>query len=390
MPDMELTLQPNVLRWARERNGLGVPDLAEKLGVKPEIVAGWEQTGVIKFNKVGKLAHVTHTPEGFLYLPEPPEERLPIPDFRTVDDRPPRRPSPDLLETVQAMQRRQNWMRDFLQEEGEEALPFVGSANLNIPPEQVAVAMRRELGLTGGWAAIVPTWSEALAHLRQKADDAGILTVVNGVVGNNTHRKLNPGEFRGFALTDPWAPLVFINGADFKAAQMFTLAHELAHIWLGESGVSNFTPEFQPFSNEIELFCNQTAAEFLVPATEIIAYWQVAVKRREPMNELARYFKVSAIVAARRVLDLQLISKKAFLDFYQSYKEDERRKKDKGKDSSGNFWNTQNVRIGPRFGHAILRAVKEGKLLYQEAYRLTGLNGPTFDEFTKKLGYPIT
>src|SRR5438105_2938712 len=124
---MNLTLKPNVLRWARERAGLDAEALAKKVGgsVTADRVKEWEHTGQLTFTQTKKLAHVTHTQEGFLYLDEPPEDKLPIPDFPTVGDKLVRRPSPDLLDTVYMMQRRQAWMRDFLIEEGEPPLPFV-------------------------------------------------------------------------------------------------------------------------------------------------------------------------------------------------------------------------------------------------------------------------
>src|SRR6266567_4000267 len=372
---MNLTLQPKVLRWARDRARLDEPALAKKVGVGVERVKEWERTGQLTLTQAKKLAHVTHTPEGHLYLQQPPDDKLPIPDFRTVGNQPVRRPSPDLLETVFIMQRRQAWMRDFLIEEGEDQLPFVGSATVNGSPENVAANIRQALGVALGWADEETTWTEALMHLRQRIEGVGILIAINGVVGNNVHRKLDPDEFQGFALCDSYAPLVFVNGADFKAAQMFTLAHELAHLWVGQEGVSSLEG-LQPSPSAVEQFCNAVAAEFLVPGSDLKQYWPAAQQADEPYQYLAGRFKVSALVAARRALDLGLASRKQFFDFYERYQEDERRSQ-KRASTGGDFWKTQNVRIGQRFGAAVVRAAKEGRLLYREAYQLTGLHGGT-------------
>ena len=382
---MNVTLEPQLLRWARNRAGLDKSALAKKLGVKPERVAEWESNGELPYKKAELLAQKTYTPFGHLFLTTPPEDKLPIPDFRTLRDAPVQRPSPDLLETVYQMQRRQAWMRDFLVEEGEPALAFIGSATVGQAPEGIAQAMRQEFGFADGWAAQERTWTEALMHLRQKIEAAGILIIFNGVVGNNNRRKLQPNEFRGFALCDSRAPLIFINGADFKAAQMFTLAHELAHLWIGKDGVSNFDA-LQPLPNEVEKWCNAVAAEFLVSARELRAVWPQAQRAAEPYQYLAGRFKVSVLVAARRVLDLALTSRAEFSDFFHAYQDDERRRQ-KLKPSGGNFWATQNVRIGQSFGAAVVRSAREGKLLYREAYRLTGLSGGTFDRFAEKLGF---
>ena len=386
---MNLSLKPRVLRWARERAGLERTALAKKVIGKPEAsrVKQWEQTGRLTFAQARKLAHATHTPEGFLYLDEPPEDRLPIPDFRTVGDEAVRRPSPDLLDTVYMMQRRQAWMRDFLIEEAEPSLGFVGSSTLESKPQQVAADIREKLGVAGGWASDENTWTDALMHLRQKIEATGILIVINGVVGNNNYRKLDPDEFCGFVLSDEHAPLVFINGADFKAAQMFTIAHEVAHLWINREGVSNFEA-MQPPPVRVETWCNEVAAEFLVPATELSQIWTQAKRSDEPYQFLAARFKVSTIVAARRALDLGFIGKRQFFDFYDGYQKDERRKQAK-KSKGGDFWNTQNVRVGQRFGTAVVRAAREGRLLYREAYQLTGLSGSTFDRFAENLGFRV-
>jgi Zn-dependent peptidase ImmA (M78 family) len=386
---MNVSLTPKVLRWARERAGLDQRTLAKKVTGKPtaDRVDHWEQTGMLTFAQVRKLAHATHTPEGFLYLKEPPDDRLPIPDFRTVGDGSVKRPSPDLLDTAYMMRRRQTWMHDFLVEEDQPRLGFVGSATLNSNPQKVASEMRRTLGVGGGWAN-ESTRIDALMRLRHRIEAAGILIVINGVVGNNNHRKLDPNEFRRFVLSDVYAPLVFINGADFKAAQMFTITHEVAHLWINREGVSNFEA-MQPPPIRVEQWCSQVAAEFLVPASELSEAWEHVRHSAEPYQDLAARFKVSTIVAARRVLDLGLISKKQFFKFYDDYQKDERRRKEAKKKKGGDFWNTQSVRVGQRFGTAVARAAREGRLLYREAYQLTGLSGKTFDRFAENLGFRI-
>ena len=233
----QITLQPELLRWARERVGLTQDDLAKKIPVKPDRVRAWEQTGKISIAQIDKLAAKTYTPLGYLYLPEPPDESLPIRDFRTRSGDAPTRPSPDLLETVYQMQRRQNWMRDDLIEGGADPLNFVGAYSLTDSHTEVAAAMRACAGASRWMGEDISTWSDALRFLRNRLDEIGVLVVFNGAVGNNNHRKLDPTEFQGFALVDEYAPLVFVNSADYIASQMFTLAHEVAHLFVGEDGV---------------------------------------------------------------------------------------------------------------------------------------------------------
>ena len=381
----QVTLQPDVLRWARERAAYEEAEIANKIGVKRERVVEWEENGKISLAQIDKLAQHTYTPLGFLYLPTPPInlDELTIPDFRTIDGRASQKPSPNLLETVHAMQRRQAWMREEWLRDGVEALPFVGSFSLENRPDEVAHAMKKTLGLSGNWAAEHGTWEAALRYLVKCFESAGVLTMFNGVVGNNTHRKLDPEEFQGFALIDEYVPLVFVNGADYKAAQMFTVAHELAHIFIAKSGLSKFK-NLLSIENKIERFCDQVAAEFLVPRKELGVLLDGGLALPEQCQKIARHFKVSTIVAARRMLDVELIDLDTFFNFYNEWKkETDRRKKQEGR--GGNFWNTQNVRIGHPFGVAIWRAVSEGRLFYRDAYSLTGLKGGTFDKFMNSM-----
>ena len=380
-PDL-LLLQPDVLRWARERAELTDDALADKVNLKVERVLEWERSGRISMAWAERLAHATHTPLGYLFLSFPPYEHLPIQDFRTRASEALAHPSADLLETVYAMQRRQDWMREELIDIGSDPLDFVGVHHPNGNYEAVVSAMREALLLDDGWASSAPTWSDAIRLLRDNAESAGILVVFNGVVGNNTSRKLNPSEFQGFALVDEYAPLIFVNNADFKAAQMFTLAHELAHLFLGEEGVSAFELLLPPEHN-IEQLCDKIAAEFLVPEVEFGEFWDYAGEYRDPYQQAARHFKVSRIVAARRALDLDLIDREAFFDFYNAHKaQGNRSQLTKG---GGNFWNNQSWRIGRRFAETVTRAVQAGRLPYREAYALTDLSPSAFANMPERM-----
>jgi Zn-dependent peptidase ImmA (M78 family) len=384
-----IAVNREIIQWARtraERSGLTIDALVKRF---PKFLA-WESGDVQPtLSQLELLARKTFTPLGYFFLQTPPDDRLPIPDFRTVGDREIHYPSPNLLETVQTMQRRQSWMHDFLVEELEEPLSFVATITLSTEIVEAATRIRQALGLEDGWARRQSTWQDALNIFRENIEQAGILVVASSVVGNNNHRKLDVNEFRGFVLNDNYAPLIFINAADYKSANMFTLAHEVVHVWLGEGGVFNLNfRTLESDDNEIERYCNKVAAELLVPEQELRALWPDTQQREEPFQFIARRFKVSPLVAARRALDLGFITHEEFFAFFEAYRIDERRKKDK-KSDGGDFYNTQNVRIGKRFASAVIRATKESRLLYRDAYQLTNLYGTTFDKYAKSLGFTI-
>lgn len=381
---IKVEVKKQLISWARERAGLEVRDLIKPFPKFHE----WEDgTSFPTLKQLEKLATRLCAPLGYFFLPAPPEERLPLKDFRTVSNDLIEQPSPNLLDTVFSMQQRQAWYKEFIIDEGAGPLTFVGSATTQNSPEQIASDIRRILAMNPGWASLIPTWTEALNELRVKVEDAGILAVWNGSVGNNTHRKLDTDEFLGFVLSDPYAPLIFINNADFKARQMFTLAHELAHVWLGSVGVLNFQ-NLNPVDSDVEQFCNKVAAEFLMPKDEAIEAWKSAKDSPDPFQLIARRFKVSPLVAGRRALDLGRITKQQFFDFYNAYWDNERRKMAaaRKKGGGGDFYANCDFRIGRPFAEAIMRATHEGKLLYREAYKLTGLSGTTFDKYIRLVG----
>ncbi len=256
----KVAVNPEVLEWALIRSG-GADALKAKFHRLTAWLAGDARPSL---KQLEAFAQASRVPLGYLLLKEPPDEGLPVNDLRTVGSRGVRRPSPDLLDVVYLCQRRQAWYQEYAETVGEAARQFVGSAKLGDDTVKVAARIAKTIGFDLAARAQAGTWTEALRMLVEQAESVGVLVMVSGVVGSNNHRKLDPDEFRGFALADAMAPVVFVNGADSKSAQMFTLAHELAHLWLGESGVSDTGAASFP-AQRIEQWCNQTAAELLVP-----------------------------------------------------------------------------------------------------------------------------
>lgn len=372
-----VNISPTVLSWAIQDTSLEV--LEHKFPKFRE----W-QSGVSEptFNQVEELANLTHVPFGYFFLPSPPEEKLPIPYYRTFDNNAVPKVSRELLDTLGTLTLRQEWLRDYLIEEGQDKLSVVGSVTDELSVEEAARKVALTLSLNYNWAAKFKTWTEAMSHLRDRIEEIGVTVVTNGIVGNNTHRKLDPKEFRGFVLVDDYAPMIFINGADSKAAQMFSLAHELMHVFIGRSAVFDLA-DLQPATNKLEIRCNQIAAEFLVPEKLIREFWVPNQNFAITIEGLARQFKVSQLVIARRALDLKLLSKANFLEFYKNYQILAIAKSNN--QSGGNFYANQNQRVGVRFARAIRRAVHQGNLLYRDAYRLTGLSGTSFSKFIEAL-----
>lgn len=371
-----------VLRWAAQRAHLDAGDLAARFHKWPLWLSGDAQPTL---KQLEDFARLTHTAIGYFFLPQPPELELPVPDFRTVRNEALAEPSSDLLDTLYLCQQRQDWYRDHARMHGLPALPFVGSASLKESPEAVAQRLRETLRLSTEVRRQMPTWTDALRQLIAKAEDAGVMVMVSSVVGSNSHRKLDVDEFRGFALADNLAPLVFLNGADSKAAQMFTLAHELAHVWLGATGVSDAQVGQVP-EQQTERWCNQAAAELLMPMAELRAAHERDAPIPDEIQRLAREFKVSTLVALRRLFDSGYIGQTALWQHYREEQERLRTLKERSS-SGGDFYHSLGARTSKRFARAIVSSTLEGLTSFPDAFRMLGVRKTaTFYEAARELG----
>ncbi|OFX84252.1 MAG: hypothetical protein A2W99_00565 [Bacteroidetes bacterium GWF2_33_16] len=370
----EVNINANMLTWAIARAGYDLLEFTNKVPNLTEWIKGDKKPTVKQLEDFSKKVHL---PFGYLLLPEPPKEKLPIPFFRTNNSQA-TKVSVNIYDTIILLQQRQDWLRDYLKDSEFDTLPFVGKFKNANNVQDIVDDIRNSLGLNENWANQFKTWHESLDFLIQHIENIGIITVFNGIVENNTHRTINVEECRGFVLVDEMAPFMFVNNSDSKAAQMFTIVHELAHIWTGHSAGFDFR-KLEPADDPIEKLCDKVAAEFLVPEKSFIKVWN----NNPDFKNTARYFKVSEIVVARRALDLGKITKQKFFEFYNEYINREHLKKE-NQSSGGDFYATTRKRLGLAYSTHINNAVKSGKLLYRDAYKLTSLKGDTFQTFFSK------
>lgn len=377
MATTRVDINEDLIAWAINRAGYEVQEYLHKNPTIKDWLDGKKKPTVKQLEDFSKKLYV---PFGYLFLEEPPKEELNFPFFRTGKEAT-KEVSINVYDIIQQVQKRQDWLSEYLREEDYEPLEFVGKFNKETHYKEIVNDIRKTLGLRVNWASHHNTWEKALDFLAIQIEEVGVVMNFSGIVGNNTRRKIDVKECRGFVLVDDYAPFMFINSADAKAAQMFTIIHELAHIWIGESAGFDMQ-SLLPSNDPTELLCDKVAAEFLVPENYLLQIWE----EEKDFQKLNKIFKVSPIVVARRALDLALITKNDFFDFYNRYvNQINNLKLNRG--NGGNFYATAKKRVSLMFASFVNNAVKEQKLLYRDAYKLTGLKGDTYANFVKEYLY---
>ncbi|WP_079223889.1 ImmA/IrrE family metallo-endopeptidase [Citrobacter werkmanii] len=372
-------INPQIFNWACARAQVSEEDLSQSLGVKLEKVIGWSRGGLKPtFGQAQKLASKLHIPFAFFFLPAPPQDILPIPDLRTHGNHGLANVSIDLKDTIASVVRRQEWFKDYLKDQDAEALSFIGSYNVNSDPVEVAINIRQTLKLEN----LNPrglSWEEYQRKIVDGAEAAGILVMRSGIVENNTHRPLSVSEFRGFAISDSHAPVVFVNLRDAPPARLFTLLHELAHLWLGQSGVSSGSAIED---RREEQFCNAVAGEFLAPAREVIALWSDNKELNDNVSDIARIFHVSRYVIIRRAFDLGLVS----YDTYNEYYRELINQFNNTDGGGGNFYAIAKNKNSALFSKVILNETLSGRVLLRDAGKLLGISPAKLKQYATEIG----
>lgn len=356
--------------WALRRAGLCRNTYVEKNPEHAKWIMG--EVGPTPKQLEDFTKHV-HVPFGYMFLTDLPKEKMPIPMFRKNVDKDTF--NLNLYDTITILQSRQDWLSEYLVENGMDTCHCVGEVSLMTPIKETVSKMYQILNLERGWNMGCRNEDEAVRTMAEHLEEVGIMVSFNGVVGNSTNRPLSVNDCRGFALVNDVAPFIFINNSDAKRAQLFTLAHEFCHVLMGVSAGSaeNISDIYE---DSIERYCDNVAAAFLVDEELLRLNWT-------DVREMARKFRVSEIMMARRAHNLGLISREdlnGWFTLYSNYKADPKKKS-----SGGNYYAMALVRIGKVFAVHVRNAVLENQLSCTDAFRLVNAHGKTYDKLMEKI-----
>lgn len=372
-----LNLSPDVLMWAADQIGQPYASLVAGLAKREKDREKWME-GRLTIAQIEKFAKLTGVPYGMLFLPTPPQLSRPsIPDLRQTIDAEPL--GNDFQEVYEDALAKQQWYIDHLRQQTDvdlQALPFVGGFDVGAGHQKVADDIKIRLGISAEMRNKAASPENYFSVVAEAAEKIGVLVMKTGIVKSRTRRPLSVKEFRGFAISNKFAPLVFVNGRDADVAAVFTLIHELAHIWIGESGVSDVgDPSKVQQDKTVEVFCNRVAADVLVPSQEFLVFW----RRLGDITAIAKKFRVSRLVVARRALDLGLIDKNEYLNAVA-----QSRLNLPKENSSGNPYLTIPVRNSKKLTAAVVRSAMTGDTLLRDAAGMLNVRPDTVMELGRR------
>lgn len=378
----KVPLEPAALHWAMKRARTSREVLAKAAGVRPEKISAWLRgDDRPTYRQARELANRLRVSFSQLLVPPPERLQLPVQDLRRGPSRR-EEPSPELLDAVYDALRKRDWYREYRRDEP--LYSVISRSRRQRSPEDVAEAISKLIPVRQ-LQAETSTWAEFLRRVVEKVENSGVLVLRQGYAGSNTRRVYDPKEFSGFAIADPVAPVVFLNARDPVARQVFTLAHELAHVWLGESALDAALegPEVPP--EQMERVCDRAAATLLMSEEVFAEIW--TGEAYEAAQDAAKRFKVSAWAALRRALELQLISsdeyQRALKLVQQAARESE------GRERGGCFWANVRIRNSPAFTRAVSEVALRGELSAKEVASLLNLRlGTALDFLERAAGAP--
>lgn len=358
----------DILRLAIEKTGLKLTEVAKRINISEKKLRNIleKKEKYITYKQLHKISQVLRIPYGYLFLKNLPQEQsIDIPDLRNLKDYKPL--SDAFFEIYFDIKRKQEWLKQKRIKNEFPELDFVGKFSVNDSPIQIAKDINERLNIKE--SDFSKTDERTLLNFINKAEQVGILVFKNSVLINNTHVKLDPTEFRGFAIADKYAPTIFINGADNIKAQIFTLFHELAHIWIDRSGISDVDFDNE---NKIEKLCNSVAVEILMPEERIIKNWNKNLKPIENIKNISKKYGISILALSYRALNLNLITKDIQENIKKEIKLNELNENTK-KETGGDYYKTFIIRNSRTFTKEVINSLISGEILYKEAVKLLNI-----------------
>ncbi len=383
MPTVNVNIRPEIISWALSQTQ------EEKLGDKlMNNIAKWlDGTKTPTFNQIEDFSKKANIPLGYFFLQTPPIEEIDLLEYRTVDSMQLANPSRNLIDTIHEMEDIQEWMKAYRQDLGFDKLSVVGCMKGIEEINSIVDRIRKDLELDDAWYERCKDSRDAFNYIRRQLEECGVIVMMSSIVGKNTHRALDVDEFRAFAIVDDWAPLIFINTADSGGAKLFSILHEVAHIWLGRSDLFNDRQSRVSGVSKAEAVCNAVAGELIVPGNVFLTKWDICdTDIFEKITELAKYFRCGEIVIARKAIDCKKIGQDIYDQVVQTAIENYKQMKENKKTDGGSYYNTMSSRLDGCLVRALCESINMGRTTYTEAYRLTNTSRKTFSEVAQRLG----
>ncbi|MEO5368614.1 MAG: XRE family transcriptional regulator [Magnetococcus sp. DMHC-1] len=395
----EAHINPEVIAWARKTSRLSIEEAARKIGRTSEDILAWENGEKLPtLAQARKAAEVYKRPLALFYFPKPPKDFSVLKDYRRVPEGESEEFTPELAYLIRQTQNRQEWMREFLMAARVQPLGFVGSTNTKEEPIKLASKIRQAVGVTSEEISQTRTVDEALLLWITKTESLGIYVFQ---AGSMLGQIIPPSVARGFLLTDEYAPFIFLNYQDAKAARIFTLAHELVHLWIGEPGVSNLENSGPPRNTKdrVEVYCNQVAAEILMPWDSFVIQWESMDPDAPQMERIAlaaNKFKVSREVVARRLLNMKKMNQEDYDKTIEQYRDEWKKErlnikeKNKKNDESAPVYHPMKLNSnGKSFSRTVISAYKRGELSGRDTSKLLDMKLNHIPKQAKLLKLPI-
>ncbi|MBL85344.1 MAG: hypothetical protein CMO82_01655 [Winogradskyella sp.] len=368
-------ISPETLVWATERSGLNTDSLHD---IFPKAIEWIKEESEPTVKQLEKFAKKLHVPFGFLFLQNPPVEKLPITFYRSNGEVIQNTPLA-VKDLVNLIKSRQEWLKDYLLENNYENLDFVGSLKSfkKISPQEGADIIRKSLKLNKTWYEETSK-DKSFRYWIDKIELNRIFVISTGFVGNNK-RTIDVNTCKGFTLIDNLCPFIYINTNNLGGGRIFTLIHELVHVFVGNSIGIGYNP-IHPSSEPLEKFCDEVSSEILVPTDFFKVSWNSQrTNISDKIEILAKQYHVSKLVILKKALDLGFIQKSDFWDFYNRYTN-----KPYLKSSGGTYWNSKPYEVSRKFYSYVDTALRQGKILPSNAYKLTNMKANTYESFRQK------